>query len=675
MRKKNEYFIAFIVIAFWGIFFNYRYLNEFPSHTHAWAQCDRYALALGFVENDLNLFLPQTYVYNKQVPGFITAFPNTVTAVDFPIHDYIPAVIMKVTGSDAPWVFRSYILLYSCIGLFFLFRLAYLLTGDFWKSLLVLLFAATSPVFVYYQAGFLPTIPSLANAMIGLFFYIRSVRDGRKWDFALGILFLTLGAMSRTPFAIVLIAVLGLEFLRVLRKEVRFRQRIVPVLLSAVAIGGYILYNNILRNTYGAMFISTPGPVHSWQEAHEILDIVWKQWVLVYFSLSQYIVFGLVVLLSVICVIFRKRSRSSFRWQMHLMLLAWFIGSLIYSGLMLTKFREHDYYIMDALFLPVLFLLILLLAAIPKLPARYYAWIGASVLVIVAILWVPSVLVSQEERYTAHPWDNDYKTATDFSGSGELLESLGYDHNARVMAVFPISPNMPFIYMKRKGYFVPPNALDILQEAFLWNFDCILIPNRYLLEIYNLYPGIVKRISKTGGNQYLTVYEPAPGMEDQTILDLTSIRRRKPVFTCGITFDNEQADTSWQGIVLTDEQPYSGQYAGKVTGEHLWGAAWHSDTLAGIFRGRNRSVVVRAKVRNQDCDACYVVVHLLVNGETRFYKASDIAYMSEHPGEWKEVIVVNELPRMDEDSCSFSVYIWNKKMCNLAYDDIQVDIY
>lgn len=675
MIKKREYLIAFAVIAFLATFFNHRYINDFPSQMHAWAQCDRYALALGFVDNNLNLFSPQTYVYNKQVPGFIHAFPNTVTAVDFPLHDYIPAVIMKITGDDSPRIFRSYTLVYSCVGLFFLFLTARLITGDFWKSLLVLLFAATSPVFVYYQGGFLPTIPSLANAMIGLFFYVRNVYNGRKRDFAVGILFLTLAALSRTPFAIVLIAVLGLEFLRVLRKEAGLRQRIIPVLLSVAAIGGYLLYNNILRKSSGSMFISTPGPVHSWKEASEILNIVWKQWILVYFSLSHYVVIGLAILLATICVIFRKRSRSRFRWQMNLMLFAWLFGSLVYSILMLTKFREHDYYIMDALFLPVLFLLILLLAAIPKLSARYTDWISVPVLVTVAVLWGSSAFAFQVKRHLPSSWDRNYKTMRDYDGAGELLDSLGYGQDARIVSVFHTSPNMPFIMMKRNGYFIPAGALDILQESFRWDFDCMIIPDRYLEEVYSLYPSIVKRIRKVGGNGRLTVYVAVSDAGDQTIIDLAGLNRRTPVFTSEITFDEVIPDTSWKGVILTDQAPYSGMYAGMVSGTDVWGAAWRSDTLAEVFRGRNRTVVVHAKVRNQDCDACYMVLQLLVNGKNLFYKVSDLAYISETTGDWKEIIILGELPRLQDTECSFSVYVWNDKLCNLAYDDIKIEIY
>ena len=63
MSKNKTKLIAIIVLLFLGSIFHWRYINEFPSHIHAWAQADRYALALGFVNNHLSFFKPETFVF------------------------------------------------------------------------------------------------------------------------------------------------------------------------------------------------------------------------------------------------------------------------------------------------------------------------------------------------------------------------------------------------------------------------------------------------------------------------------------------------------------------------------------------------------------------------------------------------------------------------------------
>lgn len=94
MKKKLEIIGILIVIIALGFIFQHKYLNEFPSHIHAWAQSDRYALSLGFLDNGLDFFRPQTFVYNHQFPhNWKVPSEKTITAVDFPLHDYIPALL------------------------------------------------------------------------------------------------------------------------------------------------------------------------------------------------------------------------------------------------------------------------------------------------------------------------------------------------------------------------------------------------------------------------------------------------------------------------------------------------------------------------------------------------------------------------------------------------------
>ena len=77
------YIIALIFIVLAGVYIQLPYMNEFPSFIHAWSQSDRYAIALGFVNNDLDLFHPETFIYNKQFPNWWKcAYDNTVTSVE-----------------------------------------------------------------------------------------------------------------------------------------------------------------------------------------------------------------------------------------------------------------------------------------------------------------------------------------------------------------------------------------------------------------------------------------------------------------------------------------------------------------------------------------------------------------------------------------------------------------
>ena len=93
-------------------FLQRNYMDEYPTHIHAWAEQDHYALALGFINNGFDLFHPETMIYNKQFPGWWQEpSATTITSADFPIHEYIVALLMKLFGTTSPWVFRLWTLL------------------------------------------------------------------------------------------------------------------------------------------------------------------------------------------------------------------------------------------------------------------------------------------------------------------------------------------------------------------------------------------------------------------------------------------------------------------------------------------------------------------------------------------------------------------------------------
>ncbi|MBQ8046259.1 MAG: hypothetical protein IJ269_07905, partial [Bacteroidales bacterium] len=143
--------VVMLVLALYGVQLHYRYMAEFPTHIHSWSQTDRYAIAIGFLNNGFDLFHPETLILNKQYPHWWKhADGSTITAVDFPIHEYAVAAAMRLSGSTSPIVFRLCTLLVALVGMAFLYKLTQELTGNRLKGLLVALVALASPVYAYY---------------------------------------------------------------------------------------------------------------------------------------------------------------------------------------------------------------------------------------------------------------------------------------------------------------------------------------------------------------------------------------------------------------------------------------------------------------------------------------------------------------------------------------------
>ena len=114
--RLGRHLPAMLLIAVVAMIISVRHLNEPPAYIHAWAQADNYSLAIGFRHNGGDLFHPQTLIYNKQQLDFDMP-ESLVTACDLPLHHWLVSILMAITGSTQPWVFRGFTLAVAILGL------------------------------------------------------------------------------------------------------------------------------------------------------------------------------------------------------------------------------------------------------------------------------------------------------------------------------------------------------------------------------------------------------------------------------------------------------------------------------------------------------------------------------------------------------------------------------
>lgn len=496
--------VVLCIIAL-ALFLQFKYMDEFPVYYHAWAQDDRYALALGFIDNGFDLFHPQTMIYNKQFPGeWMTASDNTITSVDFPIHEFVVALLMKLTGSTSPWVFRCWTMICSLIGLFFLYRAALLLTESRIKSLLVMVFALCSPVYAFYFNGFLPGIPAFAFGTIGLFLYFKYLRTNQIINFYWCIGFLTLSTLIRTTFAIELIAVLGFEFLRIIRKESVVKGKVAPVMLSACAIGAYLLWNGHLRSQYGTLFLSDLMPPESFDDAKEILQEAKDTWQYHYLQKLQYIVFLAVAIIAIALVLGNKLKKAPSETTASHPLSLWWLaviylfGCLLFTVAMMQQLPQHDYYFIDSFFLPILLVFTLTLKSIP-LPKPQWALGLCGLLAIgLCVQMLTEASHTQQERRSGY--DMASICHNDFIGSDHFLDSLGVSREAKIVALYAYPQNGPFIQMGRKGYTVMWHKEPLIHAIETWDFDYIVIENYIVNTYFEERKGPLSRLQRIADN-------------------------------------------------------------------------------------------------------------------------------------------------------------------------------
>lgn len=460
-----------------GLLLGLRQVNQFPAYTHAWAQADRYALAVGFTDNGHDLFHPQTMIYNKQFPHtWMIDEGSTVTAVDLPLHEYIIGLLMGLFGTRAPWVFRGFTLLISLVGLWFLFLLARRLTGSSLKALLVTMVAMTSPLYAYYFNNYLPSAPALALSMAGLWAYGEYHNSDRKGCWHLAVALVALATLLRTSQAILLVALCAYEMLRVMRRETTFWDKVPSVAAAVLAIVGYMLWNGHLRNEYGSLFLNYLVPPRNWEDVQMVFDEMHWHWRFEYFSRLQHWVVAVVCIAAIIYAIWRARKeRRGLAFGLSLFLLIWWVGELCFFVVMLRQYKNHDYYFLDSFFLPVLFTFILALRALPAVKGHLAVAVAAVLLVLLG----GSMYKNARHRVNDRCWEGDraYICSQRFAGADRWLDEEGIPRDAKLLAFLAYPQNGPFIQMQRKGYTVMEYDENIVNAVRKFPYDYIVVEN------------------------------------------------------------------------------------------------------------------------------------------------------------------------------------------------------
>lgn len=486
-------------------------MRDFPAYTHAWAQSDWYAIAQGFVNNGYDLFHPETMIYNKQFPGtWAEADETTITSADFPIHEYIVALFMGLTGSRGAWVFRSWTLFVSLTGLWFLFLLFKRLTKSWTKSIGLTLMAMASPSYAYYMAGFIPSIPSLALVMVGLWAYVKYYQENHigYWHLAIGAL--SMAAMIRTSQMVVLVAVCGFELLRVIRKESNFWGKVPSVAIGLAAIGGYMLWNAHLKAEHGTLFLGSLMPPRNAEDWSGVMETVRERWLYSYYGLLQQIVI-VVIATGALTTLFirlshkRKQAKDSpDRLPLFWLAAIWFLGEAMFVIAMWRQFSDHDYYVLDSLWLPVLFTTGLM---VNMWETRGKVWMIVEGVICATLCGLMIWNAKTEVNRRNSGWDLAMINIWHYQGSDKWLDELGVRRDAKILSLASYPQNSPFLMMGRKGYSVMPLGEDqidithLIRNALEFPFDYIVVEDyavREYFERYNLFMSRIVRLEGTG---------------------------------------------------------------------------------------------------------------------------------------------------------------------------------
>lgn len=509
MKKKQNNIIIFILI-FFSITFYFNKINDPVKNRHAWALADHFAISLGFLNNDFDFFHPETFCLNPQFPANKTGSYDSfwtnpienakgITAIDFPIHHYIIAKIMYLSNTTQTYIFRLYVLLFSLLGLFYLFKSAFYVTSSFYFSLFIMVFVMLSPTFSYYAIGFLPSQIAFSILFISFYHYLKYDKTKNKKYFYYCIILLTTASLTRFPFLIYTIAFFCFYLLfGMLHKNFEWKKILVCCLSIGIVLS-YFFFNKLyLFENFGSNFLNHPIPVTSIQIfVDSIKGIIyhqsWRYFTLVHYLCICYLVLQLIKNKSEIKINF-------FCNKSILYLSICTIGVFCYILLMLPQFVAHEYYMYDT-FLPIM--IFWTLASYRHLKFK----ITRREIILFCLFAIFFNKVVYHFGYAERKIDLLKTTRTNFEFSYKILDSLKINEKAKILLLDSYSPNLAFINMNRKGYCVMDVSNKIIKESLTWNFDYIITQNfSYQSKVLKAYPNFEKETKIFFSNDKFTIH-------------------------------------------------------------------------------------------------------------------------------------------------------------------------
>jgi len=165
----------------------------------SWRQTDVAAIARNFFEHGFRFGYPQI-----DWAGGSAGFVGT----EFPILPFLAAIYYKFAGIHE-WIGRSQSVVFFAISLpffFLLVRESFDSTAAIWATF----FYAFAPLNVFAGRSFMPDAPSLSLGIIGLYLFLRWVRDAKPVSFYLSAIAISLSILVKATSIIVVVPLLCL---------------------------------------------------------------------------------------------------------------------------------------------------------------------------------------------------------------------------------------------------------------------------------------------------------------------------------------------------------------------------------------------------------------------------------------------------------------------------------
>ena len=186
---KLVFVICVLAVAARLIFINQPYVDHW-----SWRQGDVAAIARSFLQNGFRFGYPQID-WAGDAPGYV--------GTECPILPFIAAVYYNFAGVRE-WIGRIQAVILFAVSLPFFFLLVRQIFGSaaaVWASF----FYSFAPLNIFAGRSFMPDVPSLSLAIVGLYFFLRWVQHGGSSSFVVAAVAISLSLLIKIT-SIVIVA-------------------------------------------------------------------------------------------------------------------------------------------------------------------------------------------------------------------------------------------------------------------------------------------------------------------------------------------------------------------------------------------------------------------------------------------------------------------------------------
>ncbi len=394
------------------------------------------AMAEGFVDNGLNFSLPQTRALNYKNGDYSVNKTNAlgVTAAHFPIHAYIPAVVHSITDWKLTKVIQWYNILWGFVGVFFVYLLSLRITNHIGKSLFVVVFIGTAPVFAFYQSNFLPEIPSVALILIGTYFIYRWRDENLEGDAWTGMSFFLLACASSPDLILYLLGgfVLVFPHLNVPRQKRKYAHPIVVAIAFSIVLIVSNLKFESLRTKNGSQFA---GFLQDWAYDQSVHNSLFSSWKMHYFTVFQTVVLSL-ILIAVVTFFIRGRQWKTFKLKQYR--IAWiFAFPLGFAVINPYQSVYSDVFFLKFLLIPATFVLIIIVDQFKLDFIKKYPKLSGFGFILLLFILLSEGNWTQNVRHELNRTSQGSNLAFAFRGGDDLLKKHGVKASDPLHVVVP----------------------------------------------------------------------------------------------------------------------------------------------------------------------------------------------------------------------------------------------